>query len=343
MAQSPTTVIGARKALGEMLAHHRTAAGFGQHSFVEVLNAEEIYLSRSSIANIEVGRQRPSEELCRATDKLCGAGGQVIRAYQGLEQLEAQMATQARTAKHPGWRHEDRQTAPAPFDTVIHRTLGEGTDTPVQLSTLESRVIDANRNLRRDRPLSLTLVGGFAGSGKSEFGRFLSSITGWAFLDKDTLTRPLVEHMLVALGGDRDDRNTDLYQRQVRPHEYRCLMETTLESLGCGVSTVVTAPFLRELGDTAFLTRLRNNSAAKGAALSIIWVRCDVESMFDYLSYRGAARDRWKLANWDVYLDTIDLDFQPPLPHYTVDNRLNATTTLIDQAHTIAGKMRHEP
>lgn len=116
-------------------------------------------------------------------------------------------------------------------------------------------------------------------------------------------------------------------------------MESAMESLGCEVSTVITAPFLRELGDDAFLTRLRNNSAAKGAALSIIWVQCDVESMFDYLSYRGAARDRWKLANWNAYLDTIDLDFRPPVPHYIVDNRLNATITLIDQARTIVGSM----
>ena len=42
----------------------------------------------------------------------------------------------------------------------------------------------------------LILVGGYAGSGKSEFGSFLSNITGWTLLDKDLLTRPLAEGLL---------------------------------------------------------------------------------------------------------------------------------------------------
>jgi predicted kinase/transcriptional regulator with XRE-family HTH domain len=338
MAEQLVTVIGARKALGELLAQYRVSAGHGQHGFVEVLNAANVYLSRSSIANIERGRQRPSEELCKAADKVCAAGGEIVQAYQELERLEAQLASKARAARPAAWRQDDHHT---PTDAVIHRALAFGADTPVQATNLESRVIDAHRQLVPDRQLSLTLVGGYAGSGKSEFGRFLSSVTGWAFLDKDTLTRPLVEQMLIALGGDRDDRNTDLYLTHVRPFEYRCLMESAMESLSCGVSTVITAPFLRELGDDAFFTRLRNNSAGRGAALSIIWVQCDVESMFDYLSYRGAARDRWKLANWEAYLDDIDLDFRPPVPHYIVDNRLNATITLIDQASKIARAMNY--
>jgi predicted kinase len=188
--------------------------------------------------------------------------------------------------------------------------------------------------------LSLTLVGGFAGSGKSEFARFLSSVTNWALLDKDTLSRPIVEQLLVALGGERDDRQSELYQQQVRPHEYRCLMDTALENLSSGVSTVLAAPFLRELSDE-WLTRLRNNARSKNATLSVIWVRCDAESMFDYLSYRGAARDQWKLSNWDEYLTTIDPDFRPNIPHYLVDNRLNAATTLIEQADRVAKAVRH--
>jgi hypothetical protein len=63
--------------------------------------------------------------------------------------------------------------------------------------------------------------------------------------------------------------------------------------------------------------------------------------MFDYLSYRGAARDQWKLSNWDEYLTTIDPDFRPNIPHYLVDNRLNAATTLIEQADRVAKAVRH--
>lgn len=47
MAEQLTTVIGARKALGELLARYRFSAGHGQHGFVEVLSAEDVYLSRT--------------------------------------------------------------------------------------------------------------------------------------------------------------------------------------------------------------------------------------------------------------------------------------------------------
>jgi DNA-binding transcriptional regulator YhcF (GntR family) len=44
------------------------------------------------------------------------------------------------------------------------------------------------------------LIGGFAGSGKSELGRILTRLTGWMIIDKDTITRPVVEVALEALG-----------------------------------------------------------------------------------------------------------------------------------------------
>jgi len=62
--------------------------------------------------------------------------------------------------------------------------------------------------------------------------------------------------------------------------------------------------------------------------------------MRDYIAYRGAARDSWKLNNWSDYLATIDCDFAPPFEHHAVDNRLNAAVALADQARTVAARVR---
>ncbi|WP_067138352.1 hypothetical protein [Microtetraspora malaysiensis] len=78
----------------------------------------------------------------------------------------------------------------------------------------------------------LVLVGGYAGSGKTEFSRFLSDITGWAFLD---------------------------------------------------------------------------------------------------IEFRAAARDTWKLSNWDQYATGLRVETSPPTTHVTVDNRLGAAISLADQ------------
>ncbi|MEV8630711.1 AAA family ATPase [Streptosporangium sp. NPDC051023] len=216
------------------------------------------------------------------------------------------------------------------FTKVSHGDI-EADGSPQAL--LRSRVVDAWRRRHgggSPKPI-LVLVGGYAGSGKTEFSRFLSDITGWAFLDKDSLTRSIVERLLVSLGSDPNDRQSELYLKEVRPLEYRCLMETAWDNLDVGTSSILSAPFIAELKDEAWFTRLENRCAAKGIDLAAIWVRCDPESMREYIEFRGAARDAWKLSNWEQYAAGIDTDKSPPTAHVTVDNRLGSAISLADQ------------
>src|SRR5262245_2114146 len=46
--------------------------------------------------------------------------------------------------------------------------------------------------LKPERP-QVVLAGGYAGSGKTEFGRIVVRETGWGMFDKDTTTRAVVE------------------------------------------------------------------------------------------------------------------------------------------------------
>ncbi len=146
----------------------------------------------------------------------------------------------------------------------------------------------------------------------------------------------MTEALLDSLGADPHDRHSPVYKTHVRPFEYRSLLNAAYENLNCNVSTVASAPFIDEFADSDWLSRVRNHCESKGASLIVIWMRCDAESMFDYLSYRGASRDSWKLAHWDEYLSTIDLDFQPSCPHYLANNNLNAAVSLADQARELA-------
>ncbi len=226
------------------------------------------------------------------------------------------------------------QAIPASVDRVTPRPNHED---------LEQRILNAWSARSRTcshRPL-LVLVGGFAGSGKTEFGRFLSGVTGWAHLDKDALTRPLVERLLVSLDGDPNDRQTQLYLRQVRPVEYRCFLSATFNNLDNGVSTILTAPFLQEMPDSSWLQRLGSRCATREIDVAVIWIDTDTESMYTYLQTRDAARDTWKLNHWDDYLESIDLDLRPHCPYFVVDNRHNAALDLADQAQRLAGLVSH--
>src|SRR5258708_27456905 len=97
-------------------------------------------------------------------------------------------------------------------------------------------------------------------------------------------------------------------------------MSAMSENVECGASTVVTAPFLREMTNRSWLDRVNAQCETLSAKLTVVWVSCDADSMCSYLKHRGAARDTWKLSNWDEYLSSIDLDSRPDFEHFLIDN-----------------------
>ncbi|MGK5551628.1 AAA family ATPase [Actinomadura kijaniata] len=176
----------------------------------------------------------------------------------------------------------------------------------------------------------LVLVGGYAGSGKTEFARFLSDLTGWAVLDKDALTRRMTERLLISIGGDPHDRHTDLYRGEVRPHEYRCLLNAAYGNIGTGVSMILAAPFISELHTPGWLERLTHRCQGQGVEVAALWINSDLDTMHEYIETRDAPRDRWKLSHWDEYTSILTED-PPPGVTATIDNRLGAAVSLADQ------------
>jgi DNA-binding transcriptional regulator YhcF (GntR family)/predicted kinase len=184
----------------------------------------------------------------------------------------------------------------------------------------------------------VVLVGGYAGSGKTEFGRTLAREAHWPILDKDTLTRPVVESALALLGLSPNDRESDRYISEVRPREYESLMAAMTENLDCGNSAIVTAPFIREFSNARWLARVADQIAAASARMWVVWMACDVDTMHTYVRHRGAARDAAKLSGWSDYVATIDPDFRPLVEHVVVDNSSSARP-LRDQAGEFLGKV----
>lgn len=185
----------------------------------------------------------------------------------------------------------------------------------------------------------MAVISGFAGSGKTESGKLLAECNSWALLDKDTLTRPLVEGLLAQLNGDPHDRQSSLYFTQVRPLEYQCLLKAGFENLEAGVSSILSAPFIREVCDIGWLRRTRRHCVALGGHFVVVWVWADMESMRERLLARNAERDGWKLANWDEYLRMIDPDMRPACEHYLLDNSMSSRLPLADQVDVLARQL----
>lgn len=204
------------------------------------------------------------------------------------------------------------------------------------------RVVQAPEQSKRNeiRPSTphVLIIGGYPGSGKSELGRILARETGWPLLDKDTLTRPVVEAALEVMGLSPNDRESDQYFTLLRPREYESLMAAANENVGCGNSVILTAPYVIEFKDSAWLERVQASFAAMNASVTFVWVYCDVKTMHTYIRYRGAARDAAKLADWNGYLSRLDTDFRPGVPHALVDNCTSGAPLQV-QARELVGKV----
>lgn len=195
-------------------------------------------------------------------------------------------------------------------------------------------------HLHRPRVL---FVGGYAGSGKTELGRIFARQTGWSMLDKDTLTRPILEAALEMIGLSPNDRESETYLTKMRPREYEALMAAANENVSCGNSAIITAPFIREFRDQAWMDRVYATFGALGADTSFIWVYCDANSMNGYIRHRGAARDGAKLADWDGYVATIDLDFRPLGPHHVVDNCTSGAPLQVQASEVLKSILEGQP
>lgn len=245
------------------------------------------------------------------------------------------------------YRHEEQLPTTRALAEEWHTSVATITRAMQQLAEL-GLVINRDRSSRlvnypdrrshgRGAP-TVVVVGGYPGSGKTEYGRILARLTGWPMLDKDSTTRPVVEAALERLGESPHDREGQIYLEVVRPAEYEALREVTLENVACGNSVVMTAPFIRELRDPAWCQRTMAELDALGAVAHAVWVRCDLESMRTYISRRGAARDATKLANWTEYVAGLDLDYTPAMPHTMVHNSL-ASTPLQAQAEQLLSRL----
>jgi DNA-binding transcriptional regulator YhcF (GntR family) len=260
------------------------------------------------------------------------------------ESLHRQIARNIRNAIEAGtYRHNEALPST--------RELAEQWDTSVftiteamKLLAREGLVINKSRSMRivnapderhtgtmhTAQPHAI-LIGGYAGSGKSELGRILARTTNWPLLDKDTITRPVVETTLEALGQSPNDRESDLYIRTVRPREYEALRDATNENLQCGSSAIVTAPFIQEFSNPTWIDRTLAAHTDIHVSTTLVWVYCDAETMHTYLRHRAAARDTSKLADWSNYISGIDINFRPSATHVVIEN-CASSRPLQDQA-----------
>jgi tetratricopeptide (TPR) repeat protein len=131
----PDEIRQGRAALGVQLAAWRTAAGLSQRA----LSAELAY-SRSTIANVEVGRQSAPREFWRRCDELLTAGGELLAAYDELTALvrrgaEARARRLNQAAARGSTGPTEGDTLEYELDAQVRRPLASTVDQVEELLT----------------------------------------------------------------------------------------------------------------------------------------------------------------------------------------------------------------
>jgi predicted kinase len=150
--------------------------------------------------------------------------------------------------------------------------------------------------------LTVRIVIGTAGSGKSTIAQRLAREYGAAYLDKDAMSTRFVEAALLAAGYDPGDRESNAYYReQILPLEYDSLLDVAGANLRIGRPVVIDAPFSPYLSDPTFITAAAERFHWPPVDVEVVRVRVCPATLQHRLRERGLERDAYKLAHWDEY------------------------------------------
>ena len=186
----------------------------------------------------------------------------------------------------------------------------------------------------------LILIAGYAGNGKTHFGHLLARVYSAVYVDKDSVSRDFTEALLKSYGGSPHDRESETYIQKVRPLEYQEMMKVATENLRLGKNVICSAPFIKELNDPSWMTELEDSFALMDVSIHVLWIHCDADTAKSRIEQRAAKRDKWKLNNWDSYIEANPhVVPEMSLPLYVIDNKENPVEPLQAQVKRFVNKL----
>lgn len=182
---------------------------------------------------------------------------------------------------------------------------------------------------------ALILIGGGPGVGKSSISaQLMRNIANAVLLDKDRLYSKWVDKLLLA-AGQPADRDGFYYWNHVRPLEYASLEHLAFDHLRLGKVVVIDAPLRLELNNSEWMHHLEAACESIGSALIPVWIEISPKCARRRMRQRAEARDRWKLENWDEFIQRQT--YAPPcaaeliLPNETMKQRELAIAEIMAQ------------
>ncbi len=151
----------------------------------------------------------------------------------------------------------------------------------------------------------LILVASPPACGKTFVSELLANaLKPCTYLDKDDLA-PLLRRSF-ELQGQELNMDGTFYLENLHFAEYDTILRIALSSLRFENTVILNAPFCKEVRDSDYMRRLKEQINAYNADLVLIWVIAPVEICYQRMKQRNSDRDALKLANWNEYIKTVD-------------------------------------
>lgn len=175
-------------------------------------------------------------------------------------------------------------------------------------------------NPKATTPLSpprLILVMGVAGSGKSDLAKAVLAQVWAVYLDNNFLADAF-----------SPDSRTDERYLTVREKLYAALYRITRENLQIGNSVLIDAPHIRQVQEPEWCLWIQGFAKDAGAWMRAIRCYCREELLYRRLETRSEPRDRWKLDNWQTFLEEQSPRAPIPFPHLELDTEQSMETNV---------------
>ncbi|WP_440897904.1 AAA family ATPase [Amphibacillus sp. Q70] len=150
---------------------------------------------------------------------------------------------------------------------------------------------------------------GVAGTGKTTVAEKVAEEIPCAFLDRDTVGGRFVERFLELQGLEKDDRDSDFYNENLRDLEYDTAKDICIENLRVGQNVFMISPFTSELKSQQYLDELLNEAGKTRDEVEIkviVVTLQDIEQQRKRIEKRGLEKDTWKLVHWDSYENRVN-------------------------------------
>ena len=156
--------------------------------------------------------------------------------------------------------------------------------------------------------VSLILVMGIAGSGKTTLSREIIRRTHAVYLDNNHIVDSFFP----------DTREGFRYEK-LRAGFYEALYTIAEANLKLGNSVLLDAPHIKEVQTPEWIKRIRGLAKNNKAKLIVIRCGCTEESLRARIESRGERRDESKLRHWREFLAEQPIHVPVRFPHLEID------------------------